>query len=63
MTVEIKGLGKVTGNKEVIDFIETAIWALADSYSSGELKALSEYHKEQARDIHKELKAKNYYGE
>lgn len=62
MTVEIKGLGKVTGNKDVMAFIEAAFWQAGDSYSLEGFKNLSKLHKEIAQDIHKELKGKNYYG-
>ena len=62
MTVEIKGFGKVTGNKDVMAFIEAAFWKVGDSYSLEGFKNLSELHKEIARDIHKELTAKKYYG-
>lgn len=62
MTVEIKGVGKVTGSKDVIAFLESAFWASGEFLGTRECKHLSELHKEVARDMHKELTTQGYYG-
>ena len=62
MKIEFKGVGTLSGNKDVMALLEGLLWRAGDSYCTDGLKFLGEEYKEYARNIHRQLADKNYYG-
>ena len=60
MTIEIKGLGLLTGSKEALLLLEADFRKAGEGFDSTDFKYLSKHYREIARDIHKEVKIKNY---
>ncbi|MBQ8426167.1 MAG: hypothetical protein IJX16_00180 [Clostridia bacterium] len=61
MTVEIKGLGKITASKEVLNTLSSLIWESSESYENRGRKALAKDASDIANAIYDELDKANYY--
>ena len=61
MTVEIKGLGKITASKEVLNTLSSIICEASGSYENRGRKALAENASNIANAIYNELEKVNYY--
>ena len=60
MTVNIKGLGKITANKDVLNWLSITLQEAGYSFE-GRKNGLSKICKEQAHEIYMELDQKGYY--
>ena len=61
MTVEIKGLGKITASKEVLNILSSYAWEAQISYENRKRFALAKNASIMANTIYEELEKEGYY--
>ena len=61
MTVEIKGLGKITASKEVLNILSSYAWEASNSYEERGRNQLSINAYKMANTIYDELERNGYY--